>query len=149
MYNYRDDLISEATLALICHLGKIEDERLITACRKDMYKALAAFCRRNAPIRITGRNFREKLDNFQFVSLDSLEYCLTTPDDSVSAAVEWLDFVRTLEPDEQTALKMHMSGCTYIEILPHVRGRGKAYVCRLLQRVRRKAAMYYAGGDGS
>lgn len=148
MYNFRDDLISEAYLAFIRHLRKIEDERLITACRKDIYKALAAFCRGNAPIRITGRNFREKLDSFQFVSLDSLEYCLTTPDDSVSATVEWLDFMRTLEPDEQTALKMHMSGCTYVEILPYVHGRGKAYVCRLLQRVQRKAAMYYTCGDG-
>jgi len=148
MYNFRDDLISEAYLAFIRHLRKIEDEQLITACRKDIYKALAAFCRGNAPIRITGRNFREKLDSFQFVSLDSLEYCLTTPDDSVSTTVEWLDFLRTLEPDEQTALKMHMSGCTYVEILPHVHGRGKAYVCRLLQRAQRKAAMYYACGDG-
>lgn len=147
MDNYHDDLISEAYLVFIRHLQKIDDERSITACKKDIYKALAAFCRSIAPIHIAGVNFREKLDSFQFVPLDSLQYCLTTPADSISALTEMHDFMRTLEPDELTALKMHLSGCTYAEILPHVHGRGKAYVCRLLQSVQRKAAMYCACGD--
>ena len=118
MWQHWDDLMQEASLALLKHIKQIDSLSKATRCHFKIRRALREYVREMALVSIAYDQFSSNIGKFQRVDLDLADvYEGVSPEDDVLSKIAFAQWLSVLSDKQQSAVFLKLKGAKNKELI--------------------------------